>query len=55
MDYCMTTLDGEPAVEWTWGGNDAMDPTQGRGWALLKGDEGPNPGRGSAYGAADGC
>jgi hypothetical protein len=35
----MTTLDSEPPVEWTWGSNDAMDPAQGRGWALLNGDE----------------
>ncbi len=31
--------DGEPAVEWTWDGNDEMDPAQGRGWAVLEGDE----------------
>jgi len=31
--------DGEPVVEWTWDGNDEMDPAQGRGWAVLKGDE----------------
>src|SRR5579884_3625785 len=35
----LTTRDGEPAVEWTWDGNDEMDPTQGRGWAVLQGDE----------------
>jgi len=34
-----TTRDGEPAVEWTWDGNDEMDPAQGRGWAVVKGDE----------------
>ena len=39
MDYRLTTKDGEPAVEWTWEGNDEMDPAQGRGWAVLKGDE----------------
>jgi predicted phosphodiesterase len=26
-------------VEWTWDGNDEMDPAQGRGWAVVKGDE----------------
>src|SRR5437879_3756459 len=39
MDCRLTTKDGEPAVEWTWEGNDEMDPAQGRGWAVLKGDE----------------
>jgi hypothetical protein len=31
MDCRLTTRDGEPAVEWTWDGNDEMDPAQGRG------------------------
>jgi hypothetical protein len=39
MDCHLTTRDGGPAVEWTWEGNDEMDPHQGRGWAVLKGDE----------------
>src|SRR5215813_14246399 len=39
MDCCLTTRDGEPAVEWTWDGNDEMDPAQGRGWAVVNGDE----------------
>ena len=39
MDCRLTTRDGEPAVEWTWDGQDEMDPAQGRGWAVLKGDE----------------
>ena len=39
MDCRLTTRDGEPAVEWTWEGNDEMEPGQGRGWATLKGDE----------------
>ena len=39
MDCRLTTRDGEPAVEWTWDGNDEMDPAQGRGWAVVKGDE----------------
>ena len=33
------TRDGQPCVEWTWDGNDEMDPAQGRGWAVIKGDE----------------
>jgi hypothetical protein len=31
--------DGRPAVEWTWDGNDEMDPAQGRGWAVLEDGE----------------
>ena len=26
-------------MEWTWDGTDEMDPAQGRGWAVAKGDE----------------
>ena len=29
MDCRLTTRDGVPAVEWTWDGNDEMDPAQG--------------------------
>lgn len=39
MDCRPTTRDGQPAIEWTWDGNDEMDPAQGRGWAVLKGGE----------------
>ena len=39
MDCRLTKRDGEPAVEWTWDGNDEMDAAQGRGWAFLQGDE----------------
>ncbi len=39
MDCRETARDGEDAVEWTWEGNDEMDPAQGRGWAVLKGEE----------------
>ena len=28
-----------PGVEFSWEGNDEMDPARGRGWALLDGDE----------------
>ena len=39
MDCRTTTRGGEPAVEWTWEGNDEMDAARGRGWAVLKGGE----------------
>jgi hypothetical protein len=36
MDCRLTIRDSEPAIEWTWDGNDEMDPAQGRGWAKLQ-------------------
>ncbi len=39
MDCKLTAREGEPAVEWTWDGNDEMDAAQGRGWAVVKGEE----------------
>ena len=39
MDCHLTTRVDEPAVEWTWEGNDENDPAQGRGWAVVKDDE----------------
>lgn len=39
MDYRQSIRDGKPCVEFTWDGNDEMDPAQGRGWAILNGDE----------------
>ena len=37
MDCRLGTRDGQPGIEWTWDGNDEMDPAQGRGWAVLDG------------------
>lgn len=31
-----TTRDGKPAIEFSWDGNDEMDPASGRGWATLE-------------------
>jgi hypothetical protein len=39
MDCREATRDGQPAVEWSWEGNDEMDEASGRGWAVLKGGE----------------
>ena len=39
MNCHLSTRGEEPSVEWTWDGNDEMDSAQGRGWAVLKGDE----------------
>jgi hypothetical protein len=39
MDCREGTRDGQPAVEFSWDGNAEMDDVNGRGWAVLKGDE----------------
>ena len=39
IDYRDGTREGKPSVEWSWDGNDEMDPAQGRGWAVLKDGE----------------
>lgn len=39
IDYREGTRDGRPCVEFTWDGNDETDAAQGRGWAVLDGDE----------------
>lgn len=38
MDYEQSERNGKPAVEWTFDGNDEMDPISGRGWAILQAD-----------------
>lgn len=39
MDWRPGTRDGQPGVEWTWDGNDEMDPARGQGWAKLADEE----------------
>jgi len=39
IDYKEVVREGKPSIEFTWDGNDEMDPAQGRGWAVLNGDE----------------
>ena len=39
IDYRITTRDGEPAVEWSWEGNDDQHDMSGRGWAVLRDNE----------------
>jgi hypothetical protein len=38
IDYREGLRDGQPCAEWSWDGNDEMDPAQGRGWAVLHDD-----------------
>lgn len=37
-DCELTERNGKPAVEWSFEGNDEMDPISGRGWAVLQDD-----------------
>ena len=39
IDYRITTRDGEPAVEWSWEGDDDQHDMSGRGWAVLRDNE----------------
>ncbi len=36
MTVVSTERTGKPAAEWTWEGNDEVDPVSGRGWAVLQ-------------------
>jgi len=38
IDHDLTERDGRPAAEWSWEGNDEMDPARGRGWGALQED-----------------
>lgn len=37
MDCRYGDRDGKPLVEFTWDGNDELDPASGRGWAIADG------------------
>jgi hypothetical protein len=49
IDYELTERDRKPGVEWSWQGNDEMDPASGRGWAVLL-DDGTMKGKLSFHG-----
>jgi hypothetical protein len=36
LDHRVCLRDGQPAAEWSWDGNDELDPAMGRGWAVLE-------------------
>ena len=38
MDVREAERDGGPAIEFSWDGNDELDPASGRGWAVLAAD-----------------
>jgi hypothetical protein len=35
IDYRLSTRDGRPHLDFSWDGNDEMDPAQGRGWGTM--------------------
>ena len=39
IDYRIETWGDLERLEFSWEGNDEMDPVSGRGWAEIKGDE----------------
>lgn len=39
LDGKIGIRDHKPAIEFSWEGTDEMDPAQGRGWAVVEGDE----------------
>ena len=39
IDYRTGIRHTKPSVEFTWDGNDEASPAQGRGWAILDGNE----------------
>jgi len=38
IDYRVGTRDGQPAIEFSWIGDDDLHPASGRGWAQLEAD-----------------
>jgi hypothetical protein len=39
MDCHLSVHEGKPCVEFSWEGNDEMDPVTGRGWAVIDGNQ----------------
>lgn len=39
VDYRVVKRDGRPAIEFSFQGEDELDPVSGRGWAVLDADE----------------
>ena len=39
MNYREGTRGAQPCSHFTWDGHDEIDPAQGRGWAILSGNE----------------
>jgi hypothetical protein len=39
MDCRMETVGGRDRIEFSWEGNDELDPAMGRGWAVIENEE----------------
>ena len=39
MDCCIDTDDVTQRIEFSWDGQDELDPASGRGWAVIENDE----------------
>jgi hypothetical protein len=39
MDCRLENADGKARIEFTWEGQDELDPASGRGWAVMENDE----------------
>jgi len=39
IDYRIESVGDSERMEFSWEGNDEMDPVNGRGWAMIKGEE----------------
>ena len=39
IDYRLSMCEERPRLEFSWDGNDEMDPAQGRGWVTADGDQ----------------
>jgi len=39
MDCCVETVDGKDRIEFSWEGQEELDPANGRGWAVIENKE----------------
>ncbi len=39
MDCCFAILDGRTRIEFSWEGQEELDPASGRGWAVIEDEE----------------
>ncbi len=39
VEYREGARDGKPSIEFSWNGHDEMDPSRGRGWAVVDVDQ----------------
>jgi len=39
MDYRLENMDGKARIDFSWEGQDELDPVSGRGWAVIENNE----------------